>query len=56
MSAKDLIEMATKSGYSVGRNHSKSYRYGATVNGKHVETEFTGSWSEFVKFMKGLCK
>jgi hypothetical protein len=56
MSAKDLIEMANKSGYSVGRNHSNSYRYGATENGKHVEREFVGKWTEFCKFMKSLCK
>lgn len=55
MSAKDLIKMATSKGYSVGRNHSNSYRYGATENGKHVEREFVGKWSDFCKFMKGIC-
>lgn len=56
MSAKDLIQMATKNGYSVGRNHSKSYRYGSTENGQHIEHEFCGTWAEFCRFMKGLCK
>lgn len=55
MSAKDLIQMASKNGYSVGRNHSKSYRYGHTVDDKHVEREFNGTWAEFCKFMKSLC-
>jgi hypothetical protein len=56
MSAKDLIKMATEAGYSVGRNHSNSYRYGTTESGKHVEREFSGKWNDFCKFMKGLCK
>jgi hypothetical protein len=56
MSAKDLIKMATVAGYSVGRNHSNSYRFGSTENGKHVEREFSGKWNDFCKFMKGLCK
>lgn len=52
MSSKDLIEMATKSGYSVGRNTSGKYRYGKGG----VEREFVGKWSEFCRFMKALCK
>jgi hypothetical protein len=56
MNAKDLIKMATEAGYSVGRNHSNSYRYGRTENGSHVEREFSGKWSEFCRFMKGVCK
>ena len=56
MSAKELIEMASKSGYSVGRNKPNLYRYGSTENGQHVEREFCGKWNEFCRFMSGLCK
>jgi hypothetical protein len=48
--------MATQAGYSVGRNHSNSYRYGTTQNSQHVEREFVGKWADFCKFMRGLCK
>lgn len=54
MSARELINLASKNGYSVGRTRSNLYRYGTHESGRYVEREFTGSWSEFCKFMKGL--
>lgn len=56
MTARQLIDMASKNGYSVGRNHPNSYRYGTTENGQHVERQFVGKWNEFCKFMARLCK
>jgi hypothetical protein len=56
MSAKELIEMANKAGYAVGRNRAGEYRYATNEGGQHVERQFVGKWADFCKFMEGLCK
>lgn len=52
MSAKELIELASKKGIGVSRYKSGQYQYAKTVNGKHVVTDFFGSWHQFAKFIK----
>lgn len=54
MNAKQLIEVAAKNGYAVGRNRSGEYRYAKNVNGVHTEYVFTGGWHQFVRFMNSL--
>ena len=55
MSAKELIELAAKHGYAVGRNKPGIYRYAKTENGAHIERDFYGTWAEFCAFFKKLC-
>ena len=55
MTAKELIKIAERKGYSIGRDGKNKYYYSwASKMGRSHEREFLGTFQEFVRFVKGL--
>lgn len=55
MAAKDLIKLAERKGYSVGRNGKNRYYYSwVSKVGRNHEREFNGTFQQFAKFVKEL--
>ena len=54
MKAKQLIELAAAKNLGISRKAPGTYEMHQVIDGKHITTEFVGTWAQFVKHIKSL--
>lgn len=54
MKANQLIELAAAKNLGISRKAPGTYEMHQVIDGKHITTEFVGTWAQFVKHIKSL--
>lgn len=54
MKAIQLIELAAAKNLGTSRKAPGIYEIHEIIDGKHITTEFVGTWAQFVKHVKAL--